>query len=80
LNGGESWIVCELSSVVWFELEAFAEPKALAKADLERLFREEGTIQAVARRSGLGWSTVQERMRPSRRWNGKKRKFESIRS
>ena len=56
-------------------MEAFVEPKVLAKGDLERLFGEEGTIQGVAGRSGLGWSAVQERLRPTRRWDTKSKAF-----
>ena len=72
-------IVGELSSVVCFELEAFSEPKALVQGNLEHLFLELGTIGAVAERCGLSWSAVQERLRPTRRWDTKKSKFVKIR-
>ena len=45
------------------------------RSDLERLLVEDMTIQAVAHRSGLGWSTVQERLRPNRRWDARVKKF-----
>ena len=68
-------IVGELSSVVCFELEAFLEPKALDQGNLNRLFLEHGTIGAVAERCGLSRSAVQEHLRPTRRWDAKKKKF-----
>ena len=71
--------VGELSPVICFELEAYPEPKALTQEDLELLLEAYGTIGAVAISSGLGWSTVQERLRPSRRWSSKLKKFVKIR-
>jgi hypothetical protein len=76
--GGESLIVGELSSVICFELESYPEPKALTQENLERLLLELGTYGAVVTNTGLGWSTVQERLRPSRRWNPKLKKFVKI--
>jgi hypothetical protein len=78
--GGESLIVGELSSVACFELEAYSEPKALFKDDLEHLFPEEVTIGAIAERCGLSWSAIQERLRPTRRWDAKKKKFLKFKS
>ena len=73
--GGESPKVGEHFGVVVFELDAYPEPKVLARSDLRRLFAESGTIEAVARRTGLGWSTVQEKLKPARKWDRTKKKF-----
>ena len=73
--GGESLIVGELSSVVYFELEAFPEPKALAASDLLLLFNRLRTIEAVSSLTGLGWSTTYERLNPARTWDKSKKKF-----
>lgn len=61
-------------------MEAFPEPRALAKSDLEPLLREVGTLLEVARRSGLSWSGVQEKLRPTRRWDAKIGKFVKIKA
>jgi hypothetical protein len=75
INGGENPKVGEHCGVVVFELDAYSEPKMLAQADLQRLFDEAGTIEAVARRTGLGWSTIQEKLKPARKWDPKKKVF-----
>ena len=64
--------------MVYFELEAFPEPKALVKADLERLLKEETTIAEVSQRSGLSLSAVQERLKPRRKWSPEKRAYVNL--
>lgn len=49
-------------AAVVFELEAFPEPKALREMDLKPLLSRLGTISAVARSTGLGWSAIYERL------------------
>lgn len=61
-NGGEGLIVHEHPTAVVFELDAFPEPKALRKIDLKPLLSRLGTISAVARSTGLGWSAIYERL------------------
>ncbi len=70
--------VGEHRGVVVFELDGYPEPKVLAQADLRRLVSEGGTIEAVARRTGLGWSTVQAKLKPARKWDPLKKKFERL--
>jgi hypothetical protein len=77
-NGGVNPKVGEHHGVIVFELEAYPEPKVLARSDLRRLFAESGTIEAVARRTGLGWSTVQEKLKPARKWCAKRKGFVKI--
>lgn len=62
--------------MVVFELEAYPEPKALSQFDLRRIFTGGDTIEAVARRTGLSWSTVQAKLKPARKWDPVKKKFE----
>jgi hypothetical protein len=71
-------IVGELRAVVCFELEAFPEPKALRKVDLEALLPDYGSIAALARYLGTNFSSVQERLKPTRKWNPKKKRFVPI--
>lgn len=73
--GGENPKVGEHRGVVLFELEAYPEPKALAQVDLQRLLAESSTMKAVARRTGLGWSAVQAKLRPARKWDPSTKKF-----
>ena len=61
--------------MVVFELEVYAEPKVLSQLDIQRLFAESDTIETVARKTGLGWSTVQEKLKPARKWDSAKKKF-----
>ncbi len=61
-----------------FELEAYPEPKVLDQLDLQRIFAEGGTIEQVAQRTGLSWSTVQAKLKPARKWNPLKKKFERL--
>jgi hypothetical protein len=61
--------------VVIFELTAYPDPKSLSKIDLEPLLLSLGTIAEVARATGLGWSAVQERLQPRRRWSPKLKRF-----
>jgi hypothetical protein len=58
-----------------FELEAYPEPKVLSQRDLQLLFAESDTIEVVARRTGLAWSTVQAKPKPTRKWDLAKKKF-----
>ena len=73
--GGENPKVDEHCGVLVFELEVYPEPKVLSQLDIQRLFAESDTIQTVARRTGLGWSTVQAKLRPTRKWDSAKKKF-----
>lgn len=77
-DGGENPKVGEHRGVVVFELEAYPEPKVLSQMDLQRLFAESGTIEAVARRTGISWSTVQAKLKPTRKWDPLKKKFERL--
>ncbi len=61
--------------MVVFEMEAYPEPKVLSQMDLQQLFAEGETIESVARRTGLGWSTVQAKLKPARKWDPLKKKF-----
>ena len=74
-SGGEKPKVDEHRSAVVFEVEAYPEPKVLVQADLQRLFGEGGTIEAVSRRTGLSWSSVQAKLKPARKWDRAKKKF-----
>ena len=64
--------------MVVFELDAYPEPKALKAGDLEPIYRKLGTIVSVSAATGLAWAAVQERMRPSRRWSRRRKKFEPV--
>ena len=63
LNGGESRIVGELSSVVIFDLEAYLEPKILTRAELLHLKRIYRTTMAIAKFLGCSQVFVSERLR-----------------
>jgi hypothetical protein len=58
MNGGERTKVCEHLSVVYFEVEACPEPKRLKKSDLKSVLEGLGTVAAVAKHTGLGWSAT----------------------
>jgi len=73
--GGENPKVGEHRGVIVFELEAYPEPMALSQLDLQRLFAAFGTIEAVARQTGVSWSTVQAKLRPARKWDSKRKVF-----
>ena len=47
MNGGERTKVCEHLSVVYFDVEAYPEPKSLKKSDLKCLLDGLGTVAAV---------------------------------
>jgi hypothetical protein len=79
-DGGESLIVGELRGVVCFELEAFPEPKALRKEDLEALLPNHGSISVLARYLRTGCSSVQERLKPTRKWVPKTKMFVKVKS
>ncbi len=68
-NGGERPKVGEHRGVVVFELEAYPEPKALSKSDLQRILLKFSSIGNVSEVTGLSWSAVQERLSPSRVWD-----------
>lgn len=68
-------IVGEHPDVVVFELVAYPDPKSLSRTDLEPLLQSEGTIAGVASLTGLGWSAVQERLQPKRKWSSKLKRF-----
>lgn len=74
-NGGEKPTVDEHQGVVVFELEAYPEPKVLSATDLREISKHDTTIQMLAERTGLSWSAVQERLRPSRVWNSEQKRF-----
>jgi hypothetical protein len=74
-NGGENRKVCEHLPVVIFDVSVFPEPKALRKEDLEKLLPIYGSISGLARAIGVSFSTAQEKLRPARRWDPKKKKF-----
>ncbi len=67
--------VGEHQGVVVFELEAYPEPKILSVADLREISKDDTTIQMLAERTGLSWSAIQERLRPNRVWNPKRKRF-----
>ncbi len=73
--GGENPKVGEHRGVVVFELDAYPEPKVLSATDLRGISKDNMTIKNLAYRTGLSWSTVQERLRPSRVWNPEQKRF-----
>ncbi len=73
--GGENPKVREHRGVVVFELETYAEPKALSKSDLQQISLRFSSIGKVARATGLSWSAVQERSSPSRVWDHALKRF-----
>jgi hypothetical protein len=75
LDGGENPKVGEHFGAVVFELEVYPEPKSLSAIDLREIFSGRVTIQMLADRTGLSWSGVQERLRPTRVWNSKQKRF-----
>lgn len=61
--------------MVVFELEAYPEPKILLATDLREISKDDTTIQKLAERTGLSWSAVRERLRPSRAWHPEQKRF-----
>ena len=72
---GENPKVGEHRGVVVFELEAYAEPKALSKSDLQRISLRFSSIGNFAEVTGLSRSAVQERLSPSRVWDPALKRF-----
>jgi len=61
--GGGSRKVGELRGVVCFELEAYPEPKVLAKTDLQTLMRDFRSTVKVAKHIGASQAFVWAQLR-----------------
>lgn len=64
--------------MIVFEIESYPEPKSLIKADLAPLLAKLGGVSAVVATTGLGATAVQERLKPTRRWDAKLKKFVAV--
>ena len=65
-NGGERHKVGEHPAVVFFELEAYPEPKALSASDLEKVMRVFGSTVKVAKHIGASQAYVWQRLRDNK--------------
>jgi hypothetical protein len=63
LNGGESLRVDEHRAVVIFELEVYAEPKALTKGDLKELMAVWRSTVKVAKHIGASQVFVWQKLK-----------------
>lgn len=67
-NGGEGRKVVELLPVIIFELEAWAEPKALSRLELMALMKEFNSTVKVAKHIGASqafvWAKIQKASGP----------------